>query len=93
MLNRYTLKGRARVLNHYTLKGRARVLNHYTLKGRVRVLGEEHPDTLVNLNLLADHLRFFSQHEEAETVNRQALTARENILGKGHAIPCLVPIL
>jgi tetratricopeptide (TPR) repeat protein len=47
-------------------------------------LGEEHPETLVSMNDMAQVLSDLGEYAEAEKMNRQTLKLRERILGKEH---------
>jgi tetratricopeptide (TPR) repeat protein len=47
-------------------------------------LGEEHPDTLVSMNDMAQVLSDLGKYAEAEKMNRRTLNLRETILGKEH---------
>ena len=53
--------------------------------GRVRgVLGEEHPDTLLRANNLAQSLSRQGKHADAEQINREVLSARRRVSGEEH---------
>jgi tetratricopeptide (TPR) repeat protein len=54
------------------------------LATRVRVLGEEHPDTALVYNNLAQTLTALSKYAEAEVLGRKALATRRRLLGEGH---------
>ena len=48
------------------------------------MLGPEHPDTLASVNNLGLVLESQGRYEEAETMHRRALEAREKVLGPEH---------
>ena len=48
------------------------------------VLGEKHPHTLISISTLATVLEAQGSYEEAEELNRRALGAQEELLGREH---------
>ncbi|KAK2468823.1 hypothetical protein H9L39_19585 [Fusarium oxysporum f. sp. albedinis] len=55
-----------------------------TLKLRKKVLGDEHPDTLMSMNGLADALLCLEEFQEAEEMYQSALALRKKALGDEH---------
>jgi hypothetical protein len=53
---------------------------------REKVLGEEHPDTAMSLNNLAEFYRVLGEFDQAESLSRRALTICEQKLGPNNPI-------
>src|SRR5262249_32190297 len=54
------------------------------LEVRRRVLGEEHPDTVQSMQILATMYRGQGKYAAAETLYGKVLTSRRRLLGKDH---------
>ena len=62
----------------------AEVLITEVMETHKTILGEEHPDTLISMNDLADLLRSQGKYDEAEPIYRQTILLLEKALGKVH---------
>jgi tetratricopeptide (TPR) repeat protein len=62
----------------------AEPLYERVLKARERVLGEDHPETLISVNHLAELYQTQKRYSEAETLYKRALAAKEKVLGRDH---------
>ena len=54
------------------------------IEASARTLGEEHPDTLIDLNNLAEVFEAEGRHSDAEPLYKRALEASERVLGREH---------
>ena len=59
-------------------------LRQRTLEARKRVLGDEHPDTLLSINDLAESYFILGRYQEALQLNQQALEVQKRILNDEH---------
>ncbi len=62
----------------------ARAFDEATLAVRRRALGEEHPDTLMSMNNLAETLRDLGDTSRARELHETALAVRRRVLGEEH---------
>ena len=73
--------------NYAWVTGRAREANFFfesALNERLRGLGEEHPDTLISMNNLAETLRAIGEFKAARKLHEDTLKVRQRVLGQEH---------
>ena len=63
---------------------KARELDEGNLTRQRRILGDDHPNTLVSANNLANDLRRLGEHQAARELDEDTLTRRRRILGENH---------
>ena len=68
------VKAQGALLGREKMLGEAAEMGRRALSERERVLGKEHPDTLMRVSSLAMVLGYQGNHEEAEAMNRRALS-------------------
>jgi hypothetical protein len=54
---------------------------HYLYR---RLKGDDHPDTLISANNLANRLAALGEHEQARALDEETLTCRRHVLGEDH---------
>lgn len=64
----------------------ARIHAERAFATRRKILGDEHPSTLMSMNMLALVLKELDEFEEAERIHRQALELSRRVLGETHPL-------